>query len=729
MFAKVLIEYEVKSLDHVFTYIIPDELKSKLFLGMKVKVPFGNKLINGLVLEIFNFYDEDYELKMISEIVDEEFFFDKELLELGYYLHNMTLCNLVTAYKTMLPTSLKIREKKENYNKYKKYISLNIDSDELEKFLEENKRAKKQCEVIELLKKENEVLASTIPNNIFNILKQKNIIKIREKQCYRLNNTIEIKKQDFILSEEQQNTFFNIKKSINEYKTHLIYGVTASGKTEVYFRLISEILNNNKTALVLVPEITLTSQMIKRFYERFGNCVAVYHSGLSNGERNDEYLKIYRGEAKIVVGTRSSVFVPLKNIGIIIIDEEHSDNFKQDSNPRYNAIDIAKYRAKYHNIPLILGSATPQLESMARAKKGIYELHTMQKRINNAKLPSVELIDMSNEIKKGNSIISEKLFQEITNSLNRNEQIILLLNRRGYSPYIMCNSCGFTYKCKNCDITLTYHKTSNNLRCHYCGYTIFSQEKCPECQEDSLSYYGLGTEKLEDYLKEKFSSANIVRMDVDTTIKKGSHEKILDDFKNHKYDILIGTQMISKGLDFPLVTLVGVINADTSLNIPDFRSSERTFSLLDQVAGRAGRSSLEGKVLIQTYNPDNYILNCVIDHNYEKFYEYETDIRKKLNYPPYYFLTSVKIISKDYDEASKEAKKILLFLKKNLSKETIILGPTTALIFKQNNLYRFQIVIKYKQDKKLRETLIELNKLYKAVRKTYLEIDNNPLKI
>lgn len=729
MYAKVLIEYEVKSLDHVFTYVIPDVLLSKIKVGMKVKVPFGNKVINGLVLDINSAYNEEFELKEIIEIIDEEIYFNKELLQIGEYLHITTLCNLVTAYKTMLPSSLKIKNKKANYNKYEKFITLNVSKEAANRFVEENRKAKKQCEIVLGLINENELKASQFPRAILKVLNDKSIIKIEEKQYYRLNEEKKINIQNFDLSKEQSIVLNAIKNKLDEYKTHLIYGVTASGKTEVYFRLIEEVLKQQKTALVLVPEITLTSQMIKRFYERFGNVVAIYHSGLSNGEKNDEYLKIYRDEVKIVVGTRSAIFMPLKNLGIIIIDEEHSDNFKQDSNPRYNAIDMAKFRAKYNNIPLVLGSATPQLESMARAKKGIYKLHEMKKRINNAELPQVSLIDMTEEVKKGNSIISETLFLEINNCLDRQEQVILLLNRRGYSPYIMCNNCGFTYKCKNCDITLNYHKSTNNLRCHYCGYTIFSKENCPECNEKSLTYYGLGTEKLEDYLKEKFPRANVVRMDVDTTTKKGSHEKILEDFKEHKYDILIGTQMISKGLDFPLVTLVGVINADTSLNIPDFRSSERTFSLLDQVAGRAGRSELKGKVLIQTYNPDNYILRCVVNHDYDRFYNYEAGIRKKLDYPPYYFLTSIKIISRDYNEALVEAKKTYKFLKDNLEKETIILGPTTASIFKQNNLYRFQIILKYKKDSKLRDTLISLNNLYKQNRKTYLEIDNNPLKI
>ncbi len=728
MYAKVLVEYEVKSLDHVFTYTIPSLFKDSIKVGMKVKVPFGPKLINGLVLEINNEYNEDYELKEIKELVDEEIYFNDELLKVGEYLHNTTLCNLVTAYKTMLPTSLKIQNKKENYNKYEKCVVLNIGINEADEFLKTNKRASKQCELIEKLLVETEINIKDISNNILKSLTDKKIVKIIKKQCYRLNNIFESKQEKLILTEEQNRTFDKIKNQLNKYKTHLIYGVTASGKTEVYFRLIEEILKLGKTALVLVPEITLTSQMIKRFYDRFGNCVAIYHSSLSNGERNDEYLKIYRGEAKIVVGTRSAVFAPLKNLGIIVIDEEHSDNFKQDTNPRYNAIDIAKFRAKYNNIALVLGSATPQLESMARANKEIYELHEMKKRTNNAELPCVQLIDMTYEVKKGNGILSEELSNEIEDKIKKHEQVILLLNRRGYSPYIMCSNCGFTFKCKNCDITLTYHKTTNNLRCHYCGYTLFSKEECPECHEKALTYYGLGTEKLEDYLNQKYE-ARIIRMDVDTTSRKGSHEKILNDFKNHKYDILIGTQMISKGLDFPKVTLVGVINADNSLNIPDFRSSERTFSLLNQVAGRAGRSNLPGKVLIQTYNPDNYILNCVINHDYNKFYKYESEIRKKLNYPPYYFLTSIKIISKDYELASNEAKKTYNFLKKNLEKDTIILGPTTAAVFKQNNFYRFQIILKYKKDTSLRETLITLNNLYKQNNKTYLEIDNNPLKI
>lgn len=729
MYAEILVEYDVKSLDHVFTYEIPQSLKEIIKVGMKVKVPFGNKEINGLVISIVEQYNNEYTPKMILSVIDEQIFFSDELMKLGKYLQETTLCNLVTAYKTMLPSSLKIKEKTKTYEKYEKLIKLNCSVEDVRTFINDNARAKKQCEIMEILLDNEWHCRNEFIQNVVKSLMEKKYIIEKKQQVYRINKINEIEINKLTLTKEQSKVIDGIKKVLNEYKTHLIYGVTASGKTEVYFRLIEEALKNNKTALVLVPEITLTTQMINRFYKRFGNIVAIYHSGLSDGEKNDEYLKIYRGEASIVIGTRSSVFAPLKNLGIIIADEEQSDNFKQDSNPRYNAIDIAKFRAKYNNIPLVLGSATPQLESMARAKNGVYEYHQMRNRINNAILPKVELVDMEKEIKKCNSIISSKLYDSIVESLSKKEQVILLLNRRGFSPIIMCSNCGYTYKCKNCDITLTYHKTKNNLRCHYCGYTIFKNEKCPECNENSLGYYGLGTEKLEEYLNETFVNANIVRMDTDTTAKKGSHEKILEDFQNCKYDILLGTQMISKGLDFPNVTLVGVINADASLNIPDFRSSEKTFSLLDQVAGRAGRSNLPGKVIIQTYNPDNFVLNCVLNHDYDSFYEYETEIRKKLSYPPYYFLTSIKIISKSYDDASNEAKKVFKFLKKSLEDNTIILGPTTAEVFKINNTYRFQIVLKYKKDKLLKKTLSDLDLIYKNNRMTHIEIDNNPLKI
>ena len=725
MYASVLVMYDNKSLDKVFTYKIPSFLSVKI--GTKVLVPFNNKDINGIVLDIKNNNDTNYDIKEIKDTLNDDITFDDELIKVAYKLKELTLCTLTTAFKTMVPNRLKVSSNKNSLAKYDYEVIINKDAN-IDKYILEHKRAIKQIDILNKLLNKEKLYTKDVPNNIVKIFKDNDLIILKEIPKYRLNKDI-IKEDKLSLSSDQERVLKDIKSDFNTYNTHLIYGVTASGKTEVYFKLIEEALKNNKTALVLVPEITLSTQLISRFYKRFGNIVGIYHSSLSDGERYDEYLKAFRGEVKIMVGTRSSVFTPLKDLGIIIVDEEHSDNFKQDTNPRYNAIDIARFRCKFHNIPLVLGSATPSMESMAKAKTGVYKLHLMPNRIGSSILPNVIICNMALEMKKGNRIISEDLDKKIKESLINKTQTIILLNRRGYSSIITCQNCGYTYKCKYCDITLTYHKSSNSLRCHYCGYTVLKDDKCPECHEESLSYLGLGTEKLELELQKKYPEARIVRMDADTTSKKGMHEKIIDDFKNHQYDILIGTQMISKGLDFPLVTTVGVINADASLNIPDFRSSERTFSLLDQVAGRAGRSDKKGNVIIQTFNPDNYIFTNVSNHSYEDFYKEELDIRKKLKYPPYYFITSLKIISKDYEIASKMATKAKRYLDNNLDDKFIILGPTTANVFKINNTYRFQIIIKYQRILNLYEVLKDLDNIFTLEKNTYLEIDNNPLKV
>lgn len=729
MYAEVLIEYGVKTLDKTFTYIIPESLKDIVKIGMKVLVPFGNKTINGFVTNIKNICEEEFEIKEIVDVVDKELVLNEEMLEMGKYLQEKTLCSLITAYKTMLPASLKIKQKKHNYDLYDNYVVLNASEDEIKQYINMNPRSKKQIEILETILLDKEVLKKYVSGSSLDILIEKGLIKIKKVQKYRLNFGTNYNFVKPTLTEEQQSAVDKISESLNQEKTFLIHGVTGSGKTEIYFNLIEKVLNNKKTALVLVPEITLTTQIVNRFYERFGSSVAIFHSALSEGEKYDEYLKILRGEVSIVVGARSAIFVPLKNLGIIIIDEEHSENYHQENNPRYNTLDMAIFRSKYNNIPLILGSATPTLESMARAKKGVYELITLKNRVGSAVLPEVTIVDMEAEMKKRNLIFSDLLVSKINERLNNKEQIILLLNRRGFSTVITCGSCGFTYTCPHCDISLTYHKTSNNLRCHYCGYTVLKADKCPECREEALNYYGLGTEKLEKEIQNKFLSARVVRMDTDTTQNKGSHERIIRDFKNNEYDILLGTQMISKGLDFPRVTLVGVINANSSLNIPDFRSGERTFSLLNQVAGRAGRSELKGEVVIQTFNPDNFVLECVKEQDYEKFYNYEMNIRKTLKYPPYYYLASIKITSKEYDLASKEATKTFNYLKNNIDKSSIILGPTTAQMFKLNNIYRFQIVVKYRYDEKLKETLKDLDKIYVQNKNVGIEIDIDPIRI
>lgn len=729
MYADVLIKYEVKSLDKTFTYLIPDNLKKDIKIGMKVKVPFANKNINGFVLGIKNNYDEEFELKEIIELISTDLFLTKEQLELGKYLKEKTLCSLMTAYETMLPSGLKAKSETKINKKYDVYLIINKSEEIIKKYILDNKRYKNQLQVLNDLLLEKKVLKNRYNHSSIITLSKKELIAELKVQKNRLEFLSKEHNINLKMTTLQQEAFEKVKNTLKTNCTHLIYGVTGSGKTLVYINLIKEALKLNKTALILVPEISLTTQIINQFYNYFGNDVAILHSALSIGEKHDEYLKILKKEVHVVVGTRSAIFAPLENIGIIVIDEEHSDTYKQDNNPRYDAKDMATYRSKYNSCPLVLGSATPSLPSMARALKKIFNLITMPKRVNEGLLPTVKIVDMNEEMKKRNPILSEELKNEIGNKLIKQEQIILLLNRRGYATFINCSNCGYIYKCPHCEISLTYHKSSNSLRCHYCGYTVFKDEKCPNCKEKDLNYLGLGTEKLETELKKTFPNAKIVRMDADTTTNKGSHEKIIKSFENHKYDILLGTQMISKGLDFPLVTLVGVINADTSLNMPDYKSNETTFSLLNQVSGRSGRGKKSGTVIIQTFNPNNLTLNFVKNNNYKDFFNYEMSIRKKLLYPPYIYIASIKVISNNYDLAKEEAIKVEKYLKNNLCHNEILLGPTTAAIFKFQNKYRFQLIIKYKNEKEILRILMELDRIYLLNKNVYLEIDLNPSRI
>ncbi len=728
MFADVLVQFKVKSLDHTFTYHIPDDLKEELQVGMKVKVPFGKQTINGFVLRVHHEKDSDVSLKDILGIVTRELKLNEELLKLGEYIKEMTLCTLISAYQTMLPSSLKITNEKETYEKQVTYISLNKSQEEIEEYKFQNQRGKRQNELLELLKK-GRILKSEIESkSSLAKLLELGLVREKKESVYRIWQ----EKKGTIyhtLTEEQEKIKNAILNKREKSETFLLHGITGSGKTEIYMQLCEETIQNGKNVLLLVPEISLTTQIVRRFYERFGNEVAIFHSSLSEGEKYDEYQKIYRGEVHIVVGTRSAIFTPLTSIGLIIIDEEHSSTYKQENNPRYHAIDIAKWRSRYHNCPLVLGSATPSLETMARALKGVYTYLPLNKRVGNALLPSVHLIDMAPEFKKRNLILSEELQMQIMKTLERKEQVMLLLNRRGYSTIITCQSCGYTYKCPHCDITLTLHKTSNHLRCHYCGYTTLNSDVCPECGEKAIRDFGLGTQKVEALLKELYPSYHILRMDADTTSKKGAHEKMIKAIERGEYDIIIGTQMISKGLDFPRVTLVGVINADESLNVPDFRSGENTFSLLSQVSGRAGRGDLLGHVYLQTFYPDNKTLQYVLKNDYMGNYQYEMDLRRKLKYPPYYYLVSLKIMSKVYESASREATKVVEYLKKSLPQEMICLGPTTASPFRINSIYRFQILIKYRKEENLKDILRSIDEQYIGKKDVYLEIDLHPAKI
>ncbi|MEX6128018.1 primosomal protein N' [Staphylococcus saprophyticus] len=517
------------------------------------------------------------------------------------------------------------------------------------------------------------------------------------------------------LTSDQQRAFEAISEKIHAHEqcTYLLHGVTGSGKTEVYLQTIEEVLNLNRQAMMLVPEIALTPQMVLRFKRRFGDEVAVLHSGLSKGERYDEWQKIRDGKARVSVGARSSVFAPFKNLGMIIIDEEHESSYKQEDYPRYHARDIAQWRSEYHQCPLILGSATPSLESFARAEKGVYELLSLPNRVNQQALPEVEIVDMREELNSGNrSMFSNQLRDAIQQRLDNQEQIVLFLNRRGYASFMLCRDCGHVPQCPNCDISLTYHKSTDQLKCHYCGHQEVPPNQCPNCESEHIRQMGTGTQRVEELLQEAFQEARIIRMDVDTTSRKGAHEKLLNDFGSGKGDILLGTQMIAKGLDFPNITLVGVLNADTMLNLPDFRASERTIQLLTQVAGRAGRHEKEGQVLIQTYNPDHYAIKDVQENDYTAFFQKEMNYRKIGKYPPYFFLINFTIAHKEMKkvmEASKHIHKILL---QHLTDKALVLGPSPAALSRINNEYRFQILVKYKREPALHEALKYLDDYY-----------------
>ena len=727
MYAKVIIEIGVKNVDKMFTYIVPDNMKEDIKVGCRVKVKFGSMVLEGFVLELTNAIDKvDYELKEIIELVDKIPILNKEMLELGKKIQEITLCSLISAYQVMLPKALKASIKTNINTKLIRYAVSNKKDMELMTYIE-NTKYEKQREFLKKLIVKKKIKVDKLESYL-NTLEKNGLIKFIYEEDYRYKFNTNNSDTRVILNNEQEVCVNKVTNSFGISKTFLLYGVTGSGKTEVYMNIIEKAINKGMSAIMLVPEISLTPQIVERFALRFGDNIAILHSGLSDAEKYDEYRKITMGKVRIVVGARSAIFAPLTNIGVIIIDEEHTATYKQENHPRYHARDIAILRSEYHNCPIVLGSATPSLESFARAMNKNYELLVMKKRANNMVLPDVHIVDMKEEIKRGNYTFSKLLIDKINEKISKGEQVILLLNRRGYSPLIKCSKCGEVEKCPNCDISLTYHKSSDSLRCHYCNYTKKCPSKCMKCGSTDIKGIGLGTEKLEQEIIDKFK-ARVIRMDADTTSKKGMHEKIIKEFGLGKYDILLGTQMIAKGLDFPKVTLVGVINADMSLCVPDFRSSERTFQLLSQVSGRAGRGKYPGEVIIQTFNPNHYSIRYAKNHDYLNFYKEEMAIRKQLNYSPYYFITLVRISCKDYEEGFKHANKIKDCLEKNLSSDTILLGPTMASMFKINNIYNYQCIIKYKKDLKLKDTLINIDNIYKTNNKVNVEIDVDPIRL
>lgn len=717
MVVGVLVQLSSQNIDKIFDYIVPNDLESSIKVGIRVLVPFGRQTLEGFVLEIKDNSDRD--LKEIYSILDRDIVLNDELLLLGKQIQKSTLSTLISAYQVMLPKALKAKAGVLVSKKYQTFYELTDKS-----YLASSSAQEKILKLFSDKKTISRKELLAISSSALSTLIEKKVLSEIKKEDYRIKYEVNKDKKK-VLTPSQQKVINSVLEN-QQNVPFLLFGVTGSGKTEVYMQIIEKVLKRGETAIMLVPEISLTPQMVEQFSNRFGNQIAALHSALSEGEKYDEWRRIARGEASIVIGARSAIFAPLKNIGIIIMDEEHSDSYKQgDKSPRYHARDVAIWRAKYHSCPVLLGSATPSLESMARAEKGVYQLLVLKERVNGKSLPNVEIIDMNKEAKNGTSHITNRLLGELSSCIDRGEQAILFLNRRGFSTFVTCKNCSETIKCPNCDITLTYHKSNRMLRCHYCGYATPLPKVCPHCKEDALSDLGVGTEKIEEELHGLLPNARVLRMDVDTTSRKGAHKKMIDAFRNHEYDILLGTQIVAKGLDFSDVTLVGVINADTSLNIPDFRSSENTYSLLSQVAGRSGRSQKTGKVYIQTFNPDHYAISFVKEHDYLGFYREEMKIRRRLGYPPFYFLCYLKISGKEADYLFQESLKIKRSLERNLH-HTTILGPTTLAVFKVNNIYRYGIILKYKREEALYDILIKVQNHYKSNHKLRVDIDFNP---
>ncbi|WP_368659184.1 primosomal protein N' [Metabacillus halosaccharovorans] len=775
-YASVIVDVPAMQTDRSFDYTIPEEWQDFLTPGMRVIVPFGPRKVQGFVVETKNSSEFD-RLKAISECLDLTPCLTPELLKVGHWLTEKTLCFKISAFQAMLPAAMKakyekivtltsdqsiehlseqlqpffnkknqvdmkeieqdvplriiqkdikngylelIYKVKQKGNKKKiRMVKLNCSFDQLaEKIKSVNSNAKKQLTVMTYLKENDiriipaaDLLAVTnVSDATLKTLISKGILVEEYKEVYRdpYQDRLFEKTKALPLNNEQQQAIAPILSAVenDEHHVFLMYGVTGSGKTEVYLQSIEAVLNNGKEAIVLVPEISLTPQMVNRFKGRFGSKVAVLHSGLSTGEKYDEWRKIQRKEVQLVVGARSAIFAPFENLGMIIIDEEHESSYKQEENPRYHARDVAIYRAEFHQCPVVLGSATPTLETFARAQKDVYKLLTLKERVNKRSMPSVDIIDMREELRSGNrSMFSTALIEKLTDRLEKNEQSVLFLNKRGYSSFVMCRDCGFVIQCPHCDISLTYHRFGQQLKCHYCGHEEHMPNVCPECQSEHIRFFGTGTQRVEEELVKVMPEARIIRMDVDTTGRKGAHEKLLSKFGNKEADILLGTQMIAKGLDFPDVTLVGVLTADTMLHLPDFRATEKTFQLLTQVSGRAGRHELPGEVIIQTYTPENYSIQLASKYDYDAFYEHEMFLRKSHAYPPYYFLALVTVSHPEITKVVSVTDKIVQFLRRNVSNESKILGPVASPIPRINDRYRYQCMVKYKREKNLHETL------------------------
>ena len=729
MIAKVAVDNTFFSFDTDYSYVIPDELLSKAQTGREVKVPFGkgNTLRNGIIVDISE--DDEQGLKAVHSVGDK--ILSDEMIKLALWLKDRCFCTTYDCLKQMLPRGYgKIKSKGE------RMIRLACDENELT-----GRLTKKQRIVCDLLL---DVGAAGV-NEVcefcsVGISVLKNLEKIGVAEFYQkevLRNPYKINSEgtadEITLSDSQNKAYKTFSKMLATGGTGLLYGVTGSGKTQVYLKLIDDALENSRGVILMVPEIALTPQTLSIFHKRYGNRVAVFHSALSLGERNDEYKRVKRGDAKIVIGTRSAIFAPIDNLGLIVMDEEQEHTYKSERTPRYNAKDVARFRAKYNNALFLMASATPSVETYSAAKSGKYVLCEIDERYGDTPLPEVITVDMKKEMRLGNKTpISSTLSELIKNNLEKKKQTILLINRRGYNTFIACNECGHIVTCPNCSISLTFHSFNNRLMCHYCGYSKLLDNICPECGSNAVRYSGFGTQRIEDELQNLFPEARILRMDADTTSAKFSHQKILDSFKNEEYDILIGTQMVAKGLDFENVTLVGVVNADNSLYDENYNASEKSFDLITQVVGRAGRRSERGRAVIQTVNPDNETVEYAAKQDYKGFYSNEIMLRRSLIYPPFCDIICAFFTGEDENAVALCSKAFfdeLLKLNNEYKEKIIVLGPTTAKVSKINNNYRYRLALKCKNSSNIRSMITEILKRIskiKEFKEVSVSIDINP---
>lgn len=728
MYAEIILNSEAIEIDRPFTYKVPLDMEQKVKVGQMVRVPFGvrSKPVEGFILDL---KEEEikvsFKIKNILSVENEEPVITEEDLKLINFLREEYLCKYIDAIRLLIPVGI-LKGAKSKSRSVIVYIDDNLES---------IKNSDGYLEVINFIKRNTGKYTKSeltkehgVSLYKLNKLIEHGLIKSEKEIVFRYNTREYNKDVEKKLTAEQSMAIEAIEDS--EENLILLKGVTGSGKTEVYMRLVEKVLTEGKSAIVLVPEIALTPQMIERFKGRFGSNVALFHSKLSDGERFDEWYRVKEGKASLIIGARSAIFLPARKLGLIIIDEEHENTYKSDQNPKYQTKEVAEFISKLKGCKVILGSATPTIESYYRAISGEMKLVELNHRIDNRPMPEMKLVDMREELRSGNkSIFSRRLYASMQQKLEKGEQIILFLNRRGFSTFVSCRSCGYVFDCENCDISMTYHK-NGFLVCHYCGKTKKQPNLCPKCGSKYVKFFGAGTERVEEEVRKYLKNAKILRMDVDTTRAKDSHEKIYNAFKAGEADILIGTQMVSKGLDFPNVTLVGILSADMSLNLPDYRAAERSFQIITQVAGRAGRGEKEGEVIVQTYTPEHYSLQYAKKYDYEDFYEKEFTIRAMMGYPPFGRILLINSIGKNEDELKKQ----MIFLGKKVKEKAEefggleVLGPTPCIIYKIKENYRWQIIVKGEFSSKFSKSIKDLlydkaNNVYNDIR---VSMDINP---